>query len=52
MVIIPPGVYHGFTPVGTEPALIINVPTELYNYDDPDEHRLAADDAPSATTGA
>lgn len=45
MVIIPPGVYHGFTPVGTEPAFIINVPTELYDYHQPDEYRLPADDA-------
>jgi dTDP-4-dehydrorhamnose 3,5-epimerase len=45
MVIIPPGVYHGFTPVGAEPAYIVNVPTELYNYAEPDEYRLAADDA-------
>jgi dTDP-4-dehydrorhamnose 3,5-epimerase len=44
MVIIPNGVYHGFTPVGTEPAFIVNVPTELYNYNDPDEFRLPADD--------
>ena len=39
MVIIPNGVYHGFTTVGTEPAFIVNVPTELYDYDDPDEFR-------------
>ena len=45
MVIIPPGVYHGFTPVGIEPAYIVNVPTELYNYSEPDEYRLPADDA-------
>lgn len=44
MVIIPPGVYHGFTPVGPEPASIVNIPTELYNYNEPDEYRLAADD--------
>jgi dTDP-4-dehydrorhamnose 3,5-epimerase len=45
MVIIPVGVYHGFTPVGTEPAYIVNVPTELYHYDDPDEYRVPFDDA-------
>jgi len=44
MVIIPPGVYHGFTPVGAEPAFIVNVPTELYNYEEPDEHRRPFDD--------
>ena len=41
---IPPGVYHGFTAVGTEPASIINVPTEIYNYEDPDEFRKPWDD--------
>jgi dTDP-4-dehydrorhamnose 3,5-epimerase len=45
MVIIPPGVYHGFTPVGPDPASIINIPTELFDYDDPDEFRRPADDA-------
>ena len=44
LVIIPPGVYHGFTAVGTEPACIVNIPTELYDYDDPDEYRLPFDD--------
>jgi len=33
-------VLHGFTAEGHEPALILNVPTEVYNYESPDEHRL------------
>ena len=37
---IPPGVYHGFTPVGETEAIILNCPTELYNYDSPDEFRI------------
>jgi dTDP-4-dehydrorhamnose 3,5-epimerase len=37
---IPPGVMHGFKGIGEEMALIVNVPTELYNYDQPDEYRL------------
>jgi dTDP-4-dehydrorhamnose 3,5-epimerase len=41
---IPPGVVHGFTAEGPEPALIVNFPSELYNYDHPDEHRLPYDD--------
>jgi dTDP-4-dehydrorhamnose 3,5-epimerase len=45
LLIIPPGVYHGFTPAGPESASIINIPTELYDYDDPDEFRLPFDDA-------
>lgn len=44
LIIIPNGVYHGFTAVGTEPACIINVPTELFDYDNPDEFRRPADD--------
>jgi len=44
MVIIPNGVYHGFTPVGVEPAMIVNIPTELYDYESPDEYRRPFDD--------
>ena len=39
---IPPGVLHGFKGTGEEMALIVNVPTELYNYEQPDEYRLPA----------
>ncbi len=44
LIVIPPNVYHGFTAVGTEPAYIVNIPTELYDRDNPDEHRLPFDD--------
>jgi len=37
---IPPGVMHGFKGISQEMALIVNVPTELYNYEQPDEYRL------------
>lgn len=39
---IPHGVYHGFKGIGPELTLIVNLPTELYNYEEPDEHRLPA----------
>ena len=39
---IPAGVYHGFKNVGTEEVFIINFPTEVYRYDDPDEYRKPA----------
>ena len=39
---IPPGVMHGFKGIGQEMALIVNVPTEFYNYEQPDEYRLPA----------
>jgi dTDP-4-dehydrorhamnose 3,5-epimerase len=40
MVKVPPRVWHGFKTITEEYALIINIPTELYNYKEPDEHRL------------
>jgi len=40
---IPSEVVHGFKGIGEGVALIVNVPTELYNYDEPDEYRLAYD---------
>ncbi|OPX83685.1 MAG: dTDP-4-dehydrorhamnose 3,5-epimerase [Pelotomaculum sp. PtaB.Bin104] len=41
---IPLLVYHGFTAEGEQPALIVNYPTELYNYAEPDEYRLPYND--------
>jgi dTDP-4-dehydrorhamnose 3,5-epimerase len=40
LVTIPPGVIHGMKGIGTEPAMLVNVPTEPYCYDRPDEHRI------------
>jgi len=40
LVQIPPGVYHGWMCVSAEEAIIINIPTEVYNYEKPDEKRL------------
>lgn len=39
LVKIPPYVFHGFTAVGEEEAMILNLPTELYSYSEPDEYR-------------
>ena len=39
LVHIPPLVWHGFTPVGGEMILMLNIPTEHYVADDPDELR-------------
>ena len=44
LVKIPRLVYHGFTAVGTETAMIANFPTALYNYESPDEYRVPYDD--------
>lgn len=39
---IPPGVCHGFKCISNEEAIVINTPTELYRYEDPDEFRIEA----------
>jgi dTDP-4-dehydrorhamnose 3,5-epimerase len=43
LVQIPPEVWHGFKTISEEYALVLNLPTELYNYNKPDEHRLPPD---------
>ena len=40
LVTIPPGVLHGMKGTGTETAMIVNIPTHTYKYDDPDEFRV------------
>jgi dTDP-4-dehydrorhamnose 3,5-epimerase len=40
LVKIPPLVLHGFKCIGKEEAICINIPTELYNHDQPDEFRI------------
>ncbi len=40
LVSIPPGLLHGMKGIGTEPAFFINIPTEVYNYNEPDEYRV------------
>lgn len=44
VVTIPPLVYHGFKGTGTEESFVLNVPTEPYRHDNPDEFRAAYDD--------
>jgi len=41
---IPENVYHGFKCVSDHEAVVINVPTNTYDYLDPDEHRLPPHD--------
>ena len=43
MLKIPVGVVHGYKTVGTEPSLLINFPSEVYNPQEPDEYRLPWD---------
>jgi len=40
LLVIPCGVLHGMKGIGTEPALLVNTPTEVYNYKTPDEYRV------------
>jgi dTDP-4-dehydrorhamnose 3,5-epimerase len=40
LVQVPHLVYHGWKCISTETAIVVNVPTEPYNYTEPDEYRL------------
>ncbi|PID56722.1 dTDP-4-dehydrorhamnose 3,5-epimerase [candidate division KSB3 bacterium] len=40
LITIPPFVFHGFKAVSDYEAIVINIPTELYNYEEPDEFRV------------
>lgn len=37
---IPAGIYHGWMCVSQEEAIVVNAPTEMYDYKNPDEQRL------------
>jgi dTDP-4-dehydrorhamnose 3,5-epimerase len=43
LVLIPPGVWHGFQAVGDREALILHLNTAAYDVDAPDEERLDPD---------
>jgi dTDP-4-dehydrorhamnose 3,5-epimerase len=45
LVQVPNLVYHGWKCISAEMALVVNVPTEPYHYEQPDEYRLNAHDA-------
>ncbi len=40
LVVIPPMVYHGWKCISETESMTINIPTNTYNYEQPDEHRL------------
>jgi dTDP-4-dehydrorhamnose 3,5-epimerase len=42
LVQIPKFVYHGFKCISDKEAVVLNIPTELFNYSEPDEFRLPA----------
>ena len=41
LVQVPKLVYHGWKCISPDPSLVVNVPDEPYNHEEPDEHRLA-----------
>jgi len=43
LVQVPSGVQHGWKCVSPEEAYIVNAPTEVYDYDDPDQDELPHD---------
>ena len=43
LISIPPFIWHGFKAIGQKKIIVLNCPTELYNYDNPDEYRLPYD---------
>ena len=40
LITIPPGIWHGFKAIGNKEIMVLNVPTEVFNYSEPDEYRL------------
>lgn len=45
LISVPNGVYHGWKCVSDEEAIIVNIPTQPYNYKTPDEYRLPWNDS-------
>lgn len=43
LVVIPPGVYHGWTCISAEEGIVVNIPDLPYDRLHPDEHRLPPD---------
>lgn len=43
LVQIPPHVYHGWKCISKDESIAVSVPTEPYNYEEPDEFRLPFD---------
>ena len=40
---IPHGVYHGWKCISPKESIVVNIPTELFDYSQPDEYRLPFD---------
>lgn len=48
LLIVPPNLYHGWKNIGTAEAIIINMPTAMYNYEEPDALDLPWDSEAAA----
>ena len=48
LLIIPPNLYHGWKNIGTSEAIIINMPTRMYDYEAPDALDLPWDSEAAA----
>jgi dTDP-4-dehydrorhamnose 3,5-epimerase len=48
LLIIPPNLYHGWKNIGVSEAIIINMPTSMYNYEAPDALDLPWDSEDAA----
>ena len=45
---IPPNLYHGWKNIGTSEAIITNMPTRMYSYEEPDALDLPWDSEAAA----
>ena len=43
LVLIPPGIWHGFKAIGDTSAFLLHLNSEPFDFDNPDEERLPAD---------
>jgi len=43
LLVLPPGIWHGLQNLGSQEALVLNMPTNAYDYKDPDHYRLPYD---------
>ena len=48
LLIVPPNIYHGWENIGTDEAIVINMPTAMYNYEAPDALDLPWDSEAAA----
>lgn len=46
LVVIEPGVYHGWMCIGNEPAIVVNAASHLHDKANPDEERIPPHDNP------